>query len=221
MDFRDLGNRRSIQRPSIEIDDLTADDFTFHGEFDGDELLIDSSEFADVKGEGKLTGSLVRSTDLSRSHLSPLKLSDVRFEYVDLSSASWQGVKLHRAEIVRSRAMGFRISLASAQDVYIDGCRWDYATIHIEGVKGALVFNECLFREATITGDLSNVVFRDCDLGGVEFEANKAMNCDLTTSRVDEVARGLLGLRGARITAEQAASAAILIATEAGLTVTD
>lgn len=221
MDFRELGNRRSIRRPSFDLDDLDENKFTFRGEFDGDELLVESGEFSGVKGEGILARSLVRSVDLSESQLSPLELADVRFEDVNLSSASWQAVKMRRAEIVRSRAMGFRLSLESAHDIYIDGCRWDYASIHIEGVKGALVFNDCMFREATITGDLSNVMFRDCDLGGVEFEANKAVNCDLTTSRVTDVARGLLGLRGARITAEQAASAAFLIATEAGLTVSD
>jgi uncharacterized protein YjbI with pentapeptide repeats len=221
MDFRELGNRRSIQRPSFDLDNLDLNEFTFRGEFDGDELLVESREFSGVKGEGNLARSLVRSVDLSESQLSPLKLADVRFEDVDLSSASWQSVKLRRVEIVRSRAMGFRLSLESAQDVYVDGCRWDYATVRIEGVKGALVFNECMFREATLTGDLSNVIFRDCDLGGVEFEASKAVNCDLTTSRVADVACGLLGLRGARITAEQAASVASLIATEAGLTVSD
>ncbi|GAA2813756.1 hypothetical protein GCM10010470_56520 [Saccharopolyspora taberi] len=72
--------------------------------------------------------------------MSPLELADVRFEDVDLSNASWQAVKLRQAEIVRSRAIGFRLSIASADDVRVDGCRWDYAAIHVEGVKGALVF---------------------------------------------------------------------------------
>ncbi|MBB5920945.1 uncharacterized protein YjbI with pentapeptide repeats [Actinoalloteichus hoggarensis] len=221
MDFRDLGDRRSIQRPSFELADLDENEFSFQGEFDGDELLVESGGFSHAKGEGTLARSLVRSVNLSESQLSPLELADVRFEDVDLSNASWQPVTMRRTEIIRSRTMGFRLFLESAKDVYIDGCRWDYSSIHIEGVKGALVFNDCMFREAVITGDLSNVMFRDCDLGGVEFEADKAANCDLTTSRVSDVARGLLGLRGARITAEQAGSAAILIAAEAGLTVSD
>ncbi|GAA0522097.1 hypothetical protein GCM10011581_34700 [Saccharopolyspora subtropica] len=160
----------------------------------------------------------MRSVDLSGTKFSPLEFSDVRFEDVELSNAPWHGVRARRTEIVRSRTVGFRLSLASANDVHVDGCRLDYASIHVESVKGAPVFHSCTFREATISGGLSNVVFSDCSLDGVEFEATKAAGCDLTTSRIAG-ARGLLGPRGARIAAEQAASAAIIIATEAGLRV--
>ncbi|MBB5152523.1 pentapeptide repeat-containing protein [Saccharopolyspora phatthalungensis] len=220
MDFRKLGNGLTVQRPSFDPDYLSNATFTFHGEFDGDEIRVESGEFTDLRGKGSLAHSFVRSVDLSGAQLSPLELSDVRFEDVELSSASWQSVKARRIEIIRSRAMGFRLSFESASDVYIDGCRLDYASIHVEAVKGALAFNECLFREATISGDLSNVVFQDCSLDGVEFESTKAMGCDLTTSQITG-ARGLIGLRGARVTAEQATSVAIQLAAEAGLTVSD
>lgn len=220
MDFRELGNGRSVQRPTFDPEGLTDEAFTFKGKFEGDDILVGTGEFPEVKGEGTLARSLIRSVDLSGTRFSPLELSDVRFEDTDLSSASWQGVKARRTEIVRSRAMGLRLWLAAANDVYVDGCRLDYASIHVESVKGALVFHECMFREAMISGDLSNVVFSDCGLDGVEFEATKAAGCDLTTSQIAG-ARGLLGLRGAQITAGQAASAAIIIAAEAGLTVRD
>ncbi len=80
------------------------------------------------------------------------------------------------------------------------------------------MFAECRFREATITGDLSNVVFHECSLDGAGFEANKAVDCDLRTSDLLG-ARGVSRLRGARITLEQATSVAPVLAAEAGLSV--
>jgi uncharacterized protein YjbI with pentapeptide repeats len=220
VDFRELANGRTVRRPALNLEDLTDEEFTFQGAFDGEDLRIESGEFADVTGDGSLENSLVRAVDLSGSRLGPLELADVRFEDVDLSNASWHSVAIRRAEIIRARGIGLRLFLASASDVYLHGCRLDYGAVHVESAKGPVVFEECTFREATLTGDLSKAVFLDCELEGVEFQATKAAECDLRTSNLLG-ARGLLSLRGARITAEQAVSAASLIATEAGLVVDD
>jgi hypothetical protein len=67
---------------------------------------------------------------------------------------------------------------------------------------------------------LSNVVFVDCELNAAEFEVSRATDCDLRSSRLTDV-RGLLTLRGAKITTEQAVSVARIIATESGLSVDD
>ncbi len=104
--------------------------------------------------------------------------------------------------------------------MYAEDCRFDYGSVGFGQVKNAIIFRRCSFRETVLSGDLSNVVFDDCDLEMTEFEATRANGCDLTESRLID-ARGLLTLRGARIYAEQAASVAKQIATEAGLTVID
>jgi uncharacterized protein YjbI with pentapeptide repeats len=81
-----------------------------------------------------------------------------------------------------------------------------------------LTFKGCTFRETTITGDLSNVRFTDCDFAETEFRATGAAKCDLRGSRLRS-AKGLLSLRGAKISPEQAVAASNLIAAEAGLIV--
>ena len=51
MDFRKLGHGHTLQRPAFDPEELTDEAFTFKGEFDDDELLIESGEFAEVKGQ--------------------------------------------------------------------------------------------------------------------------------------------------------------------------
>lgn len=80
------------------------------------------------------------------------------------------------------------------------------------------MFDGCSLRAAVITGDLSGVVFTDCDLTATEFTATRAQGCDLRGSRLG-AARGLLSLRGAKISADQAVDIADALAAEAGLVV--
>lgn len=134
---------------------------------------------------------------------------------VDLSKATLRQVTLRRTEWRGCRAIGLRLSIEHAADLYVEDCRFDYATIHLESVRGAAVFTGCSFREATLRGNLSDVPLVDCDLRQVEFQATRAERCDLRGSRLDE-AQGLLG---AMITAQQALLVAPRLAAEAGLRV--
>ncbi|HVQ98818.1 MAG TPA: hypothetical protein VMS16_08455 [Mycobacterium sp.] len=220
MEFRELTEGRSIQRPSIDRDDLSAESASFKGEFDLEYSLVDAGEQAGVTGEGSVAHSVVRRVDLSGSCLGPVTLTDTALEDVDLSNASVQRVTARRVDMLRCRAIGLRLSIEQASDLYVEGCRLDFAAIHIEKVKGIAAFAGCSFRETVISGCLSNVVFLDCDFADTEFEPANAKGCDLRMSRLVG-ARGLLGLRGALITTEQAASVADRLATEAGLIVRD
>lgn len=210
----------SVQRPSIDRAVLRSGPVTLAGEFDEAERLIESIDAAGVRGGGVLADSVVTSGDLSESRLDRVDLSDVVIDGVELSNSSWQSVVARRVEVLRCRALGWRLSLAAASHLYVEGCRLDYATIRVAGANGPVVFANCTFREATISGDLSNVVFQDCLLTGTEFDATAARDCDLRSSDLAG-ARGLLTLRGAKVDAGQAASVAFQFAAEAGLVVED
>jgi len=80
------------------------------------------------------------------------------------------------------------------------------------------VFDGCTFTEAMVGGDLSSVVFTGCTFANAEFAATSADGCDLRGSALGG-ARGLLTLRGARVTADQTVTVAARLAAEAGLTV--
>ena len=182
--------------------------------------LLEGGEYAGLVAEGAIDGSVLSNVDLSGSKLGPLTLTDVVLRQVDLSNASLQQVVARRVEWQTCRAIGVRLSVDHASDLSIVDCRLDYAAIHFEKVKGVAVFSGCSFREATISGDLSNTLFLDCDFVGTEFRARRASKCELRTSRLAE-ARGLLTLKGATISLEQAVAMSAVIAAEAGLIVAD
>ena len=123
-------------------------------------------------------------------------------------------------ELTDARAVGLGLSLDLAADLYAAQTRFDYAGIHLERIRGQVVFSDCSFREARLGGDLSGVVFRNCDLTDAEFTATAAKDTDLRSSRLAG-ARGLHSLRGAMIDVEQMVAVAGQLAAEAGLRVSD
>jgi uncharacterized protein YjbI with pentapeptide repeats len=187
-------------------------------ELDLDDALVDGGDYTGLVADGTIAASIIQGVDLSRAKLGPLTLSNVSLRQVDLSNASLQRLTARRTEWRTCRAIGLRVSFDHASDLSIMDCRLDYATIHLEKVKGGAVFTGCSFRETTIGGDLSNTRFVDCDFIETEFRATRATKCDFRSSRLLS-ARGLLSLRGATISSEQAVSACLLIAAEAGLIV--
>lgn len=166
------------------------------------------------------TGIGLDGVDLAGSRRTPLTLVDSVLRLCDLSGAVWQAVTLRQVELLDSRARGMRLSVDLAQDVYVEGCRLDESVLRIERVRGLVVFDGCVFTDAVVAGDLSAVVFADCTFDNAEFAATAATGCDLRSSRLG-AARGLLTLRGARLTTDQAVAIAPRLATEAGFTLDD
>jgi uncharacterized protein YjbI with pentapeptide repeats len=215
---RELAAGRLINLPNVDAENPPEALGTLGGELDLESVLVDGGDHAGLVAEGTITGSVLRQVDLSGAKWGPLTLVDVLLRQVDLSNASWQRVVARRTELRTCRAIGLRLSVELATDLSIVDCRLDYSTLHLEKVKGVAAFTGCSFREATISGDLSNVLFLDCDFTDTEFRVTLAAKCDLRTSRLTS-ARGLLSLRGATISPEQAVSISTLIAAEAGLIV--
>jgi uncharacterized protein YjbI with pentapeptide repeats len=218
MATRQLAGGQVIHGPNVDTDELTESAAGFESEFEMASVLVDGGDFAGAAGEGAIEGSVLRQVDLSGAKLGPLTLVDAVLRGADLSNASLQQVVARRVELRTCRAIGLKLSIELGTDLAVEDCRLDYAIVHIEKAKGITAFLGCSFREATISGNLSNVVFADCDFIDTEFRVNQAKNCDLRTSRIDS-ARGLLSLRGATISPEQAVAASGRIATEAGLIV--
>jgi len=215
-----LRDGRSIRRPALDVDELTLVDADFAGEVDLDLERVDGGDQAGVHGRGALSQVLVERVDLSTAQLSPLTLTDVVLRDVDLSNAVLQQVVARCVELTRCRAIGLRASFDLVADLHVEECRFDYATIHVERVKGIAVFQDCSFRDATIRGDLSNVLFDGCDFTGAEFQVARADKCDLRYSSLVG-ARGLSTLRGAEMSLDQAVSVAGQFAAEIGLVVRD
>lgn len=216
MEFRKYDERRSLRRPTID-EDLT-EGTGLSGELDVSGARYEGVSFTGAEGDGDLDRTVLSRVDLAETRYTPLTLTDVSFTGVDVSNAQWSNLVARRTELVSCRATGWGVWIALAADLYVGDTRLDYAHLHIERAKGLVVFERCTVDQARISGDLSRVLFLDCDLAGVEFQAATARGCDLRTSQLTG-ARGLATLRGARVTASQTVTIAPQLAAELGLTV--
>ncbi|MFC5718612.1 pentapeptide repeat-containing protein [Streptomyces gamaensis] len=218
MEFRDLGEKRSIQRPSIDYDDLDPYTGPVKGELSLSMVYIDSTDATGATAEGRISRSVLDRVRLTGTGLSSFDWDDTALKCADLSNARWSGIRLSRAELTGCRGIGWQLAASEAGDVYAEDCRFDMATINVEKVRGVVAFVRCSFKEATFAGRMDKMVFRDCDLSGAEFAASSAKGCDLRSSKLDG-ATGLLSLRGAIIDDTQTMEVAEQLAKEAGLTV--
>ena len=218
MEFRQFGERRSVQRPSIDSDELCDLRKGLKGQLDLSGVRVEGGDHGEVAVEGAIIRSVVSGLNASGSQWGPMSLADVEFQGVDLSNSVWAQTTARRVEVISCRATGWRLGLALAADLYVADTRLDYATVQIDRVKGLTVFERCTFAQAQVAGDLSSVLFLDCDLDCAEFAATGARGCDLRTSRLAG-AHGLLSLRGARVSEDQVAAIAEQLAREVGLQV--
>ena len=177
-----------------------------------------ATEPAEALPDEMAVGVALDGADLAETRRSPLTLVDSVLRRCDLSAAVWQSVTMRQVELLGCRALGLRLSVDLAQDVYVEGGRFDSAVLRISRVRGLVVFDSCTFTDAMIGGDLSAVVFTGCTFESAEFAATAAAGCDLRESRLGG-ARGLATLRGARVTADQTVTIAPRLAAELGLTV--
>ncbi|GAA0409339.1 pentapeptide repeat-containing protein [Streptomyces luteireticuli] len=218
MEFRDLGEGRSIQRPSIDREDLVPYTGPVKGELSLSMSSIDGTDATGALAEGIISRSVLDHVQLADAAVSSLHLTDAVLQGADLSNGRWRNVYLSRVELAGCRGIGWQLTAAEARDVYAEDCRFDMAAIDLEKVRGAVAFVRCSFKEASFSGLLDRVIFQDCDLSGAEFAVVSARGCDLRDAELQGV-RGMLSLRGARIRTAQVITAAEVLVTEAGLTV--
>lgn len=213
---RDIGDGRSLRRPDLNRDALTPTEAPPGPVIDLAEALVTGGSLAEVRGDGEILRCALDSVDFAESRFHPLTLADVEMRDAEVSNAQWHDVTARRVELRSGRGVGLGLSLSLAWDLFVEDYRLDYAGIHIERVRGHAVFSGCSFREARIGGDLSRVVFQNCDFTNTQFEATAARDCDLRSSQLAG-ARGLSTLRGAVLDADQVIAVAGQLAAEAGL----
>jgi uncharacterized protein YjbI with pentapeptide repeats len=174
-----------------------------------------TGEHTGLAGSGEIVESVLDGAELSGCRFDPLSMTDVRIVRGDLSNAVFEGLTARRVAIEGCRAVGWRVIADFAEDLLVQGCRWEHGGLFLNRSRGAIVFRDCTFAGTAIRGDLSRVVFDSCDLADAEFAASTAAGCDLRSSRLAG-ATGLLTLRGAKISSDQLVDIAGLLAVEAG-----
>ena len=205
---------REAHPPQFDEDELQPVEPPLDADLDVYRAVV-TGDHSNLDGGGEISESLLDAANLAGSRLDGLELANVAIRRGDLSNAVWEGVTARRVAVTGSRAVGWRAILDFAEELHIEGCRWDHGGLYIGRTRGSIVFRDCSFAGTTVRGDLSRVVFDRCDFAGVEFGATAAKDCDLRTSRLTG-ASGLVTLKGARISTEQAIEIADLLAAEVG-----
>jgi uncharacterized protein YjbI with pentapeptide repeats len=217
MEFREFGDRRSVQRPNLQAIDLEEHPGLFKGLVDLAAVVVVGGDHSGIQSEGKVAYASLTDVGLSETRIHPLQLADVAMVRCDLSNAQWRDVAIARVELDGCRAVGMRLE-GKFDDLYAVDTRFDLMSLQRERGRGWTVFERCSFKDAVLGGSFDHVIFRDCDLSGTEFEATSARSADVRGSLLDGV-RGLMTLRGATLDADQAREVAEQLATEAGFVV--
>ncbi|MCF2532506.1 pentapeptide repeat-containing protein [Yinghuangia soli] len=217
MEFREFGDRRSVQRPNLEAVDLEEHPGLFKGFVDLATVVVAGGDHRGIQSEGKIAYASLTDVGLSETHIQPLQLADVAMVHCDLSNARWHDVEMARAELDGCRAVGMDLE-GKFDDLYAVDTRFDLMSLQRKRGRAWTVFERCSFKDAVLGGSFDQVIFRDCDLSGAEFEATSARGADVRGSRLDGV-RGLMTLRGATLDADQAREVAEQLAAEAGFVV--
>jgi uncharacterized protein YjbI with pentapeptide repeats len=214
--FRKIDDERSMRSPAIEDAALVAYEDGFDYDFECDEGLVADADLTGSRGDGAITRSALRDSDLTEAHLSPVEVVDTVIDHCVLSNGRWERLTARRVEVTGCQLVGWQAQFAMAEDVYVADCRADFAGISIGAAKGLVVFERCRFAQASFLGDLSRAVFVDCEFPGADFaRVSSARGCDLRRSNLSGV-NGLMSLRGSLITADQAVAIAGELAVAAG-----
>jgi uncharacterized protein YjbI with pentapeptide repeats len=207
----------SMRLPAIDEDDLASTRAQLRGEFD-----IRSARFtgdqSGIRGEGSISRSVAERIVVAESVLSRVEMTDAIILDSDCSNSVIAALTARRVEFRNCRMTGWRASFVVAEEVAFLRCRLDYAQLDFQRTKGTVLFDECVFREASLRGMLDGCIFQGCDLSGLTFGASSAAGCDLTTSKLVG-SYGLTTLRGARISNDQMIPAAEIVLTEIGIDV--
>jgi uncharacterized protein YjbI with pentapeptide repeats len=205
-----------MRRPSVD-DDVAPERAALRGAFAIRQARL-SGAAESVRGEGSVVGSVLDGVNLAGATLGPLDVSDVVVDGADLSNSTWTEVTARRVEFRACRATGWQAEFARLEDVAFLSCRLDFATLESARTAGRVYFEDCTFRDASLLGRLDGFTFARCRLDGLTFEAVSADDCDLQDAQLGG-ARGLVTLRGARISRDQVADVAVDVLDELGILV--
>lgn len=159
----------------------------------------------------------VRRTAFTRSHLTNVRLADVRMDVAELSGAVWQQARGRRVAFVGCRLLGIQLVAAQLEDVLFQDCNLEGAVL-AAAICRAVRFERCNLRGAALEGaDLTGAVFAGCDLTNADLRDATLRGADVRGSTLDGLRITVKALQGAIIAPSQAVQVVGLL----GVTVRD
>lgn len=224
--------------------DLTGGEFDGDGADDGDrdgEGVVAAAATVELGDDADLDGVDVRAISLGErpvlhdvrfarcrvsgvsladSHFLGLELRDVRCLATDAAGARWPEVSMTRVEFHDCRLSGIDLAQATLRHVRFAGCRLDAANLRMIDADHVR-FDDCDLRDTDFgAAKLRSVAFAGSRLEAVEFSGAHCESVDLRGALVLSI-RGVAGLRGATIGADQVVPLAPAVFADLGITIAD
>lgn len=177
-------------------------------------------DVADLVADAELLETRWVGAQLHGRRLTGLRARDVEFVRCDLSSAVIADADLRRVAFIECRLTGLVLSGSELLDVRIVGGKADMASVRMSKATNVAVTG-CSLRGADFHEFVGeNAAFLDCDLDQASFDQCRLPGLRLHRSSLEDI-RGVLALRGARISAEQLAPLGVAVLGALNIVVTD
>lgn len=168
----------------------------------------------------RIRESRVAGLRLAGVVLTGLECRDVEFVGCDLSGARLDDALLTRVAFTDCRLTGTVFDGASLSDVRITDSTADLAGFRMARARFLLVENTSMRGADLYELDGQHCALLGCDLGGANVDHARLRETDLHGSTVDDL-RGVLSLRGTRISPDQILPLATGLLDALGIEVTD
>jgi hypothetical protein len=149
-----------------------------------------------------------------------LECRDVEFVHCDLSGARLEEAVLRRVVFTDCRLTGTAFDGAQLTDVRITDSTADLAGFRMAKARFVLVENTSLHGADFYEFDAEHCALLGCDMGEANVDAARLRETDLHGSSVDDI-RGVLSLRGARVSPDQIIPLATSLLDALGIQVTE
>ncbi len=179
--------------------------------------LVESIDFAGVE-RLEIDDCVIENCSLAAVRLNTLEVTDARFKRLEGAGIRTRKTELLRVQLLDTRLTGSDFPEASFEDCVFHNVKLDDVGFRFARFKRVRFENCMLARTDFSHASFLHVSFVDCDLNETNFQGASCNSVDLGTEDLT-ACKGILGLKGARISDEQLIQIAPLLASELGFKV--
>ncbi len=168
-----------------------------------------------------LTEAQLENSDLSRIRANGAQwelvtLADCLLDGADLATLVWRGGSAMRCSLREVRMTGALLDGVRLRSVLLEGVQATLTSWHRAELRG-VVLRGCDLSEATFVDTvMEEVLLEDCVLSGAQLAGLRCRDVQLRGCRLDGVG-GVAGLRGARVSEDDAVALLPALARELGI----